>query len=75
MNVESVCRYGEIYYGCYNMENSYRNMFKEEGGIGSRSHCLLEEACTSSAISLIDAGGNDKTLRVRGGGVGMRWHW
>ena len=32
-------------------------------GIGSRSHCLLREACTSLAISSMDAGGNDyKTL-------------
>ena len=33
-----------------------------------RSNCLLEEACKSLAISLIDAGGNDdKTLGVREG--------
>ena len=42
--------------------------FRKKVGIGSRSHCLLGEACKSSAISSIDAGGNDdKTLGVRGG--------
>ena len=35
----------------------------------SRSHCLLQEACKSLAISLIDAERNDdKTLGVRGSG-------
>ena len=42
--------------------------FKRKVGIGSRSHCLLGEACKSLAISSIDAGGNDdKTLGVREG--------
>ena len=37
-------------------------------GIGSRSHCLLGEACKSLAISSIDARGNDdNTLEGRGG--------
>ena len=37
-------------------------------GIGSRSHCLLGEACKSLAISSIDTGGNDDhTLGVKGG--------
>ena len=36
-------------------------------GIGSRSYCLLREACKSLAISSIDAGGNDDiTLGGRG---------
>ena len=30
--------------------------FRRKVGIGSRSHCLLGEACKSSAISSIDAG-------------------
>ena len=34
----------------------------------SNSHCLLREACKSLAISLIDAGENDKTLGVKVGG-------
>ena len=34
--------------------------------MGSRSHCLFEEACKSLAISSIDAEGNDdNTLGVR----------
>ena len=42
--------------------------FSRKVGIGLRSHCLLGEACTSLAISSIDAGGNDdKNLGVRGG--------
>ena len=42
--------------------------FRRKVWIGSRSHCLLGEACESLAISSINAGGNeDKTLRVRGG--------
>ena len=42
--------------------------FRRKVGIGSRSHCLLGEACKSLAISSIDAGGNDdKTLGVREG--------
>ena len=42
--------------------------FRRKAGVGSRSHCLLGEACTSLAISSIDAGGNDdKTLGVRAG--------
>ena len=32
----------------------------------SRSHCLLGEACTSLAISSIEAGRNDDTSGVRG---------
>ena len=44
--------------------------FIKKVGIGSRSHCLLGEACKSLAISSIDVGRNDdKTLGVRGG-----WH-
>ena len=35
-------------------------------GIGSRSHCLLGEACKNLVISSIDAGENDdNTLGVR----------
>ena len=42
--------------------------FRRKVVIGSRSHCLLGEACKSLTISSIDAGGNDdNTLRVRGG--------
>ena len=42
--------------------------FRRKVGIGSRSDCLLGEACKSLAISSIDAGGNDdNTLGVRGG--------
>ena len=42
--------------------------FRRKVGIGSRSHCLLGEACKSLAISSIDEGGNDdKTLEVRVG--------
>ena len=42
--------------------------FRGKVEIGSRSHCLLEEASNSLAISSIDAVGNDdKTLGVRGG--------
>ena len=41
--------------------------FRRNVGIGSRSHCLLGEACKSLAISSIDAGGNDEnTLGGRG---------
>ena len=41
--------------------------FRRNVGIGSRSHCLLIEACKSLTISSIDAGGNDdNTLGVRG---------
>ena len=47
--------------------------FRKKVGIASRSHCLLGEACTSLAISLIDAEGKDKTIVVREGG--MRLHW
>ena len=43
-------------------------------GIGSRSHCLLGEACKSLAISSKDAGENDeKTLGVRGGWNEVAW--
>ena len=39
--------------------------FRRKVGIGSRSHCLLREACKSFAISSTDAGKNDdKTLGV-----------
>ena len=42
--------------------------FWRKVGIGSRSHCLFEEACKSLAISLIEAGGNyDNILGGRGG--------
>ena len=42
--------------------------FRRKVGIGSRSRCLLGEACKSLAISSIDARGNgDNTLGVRGG--------
>ena len=34
MNGESDCRYGEIYYGCYNKKNSCKNLFYEEDGNG-----------------------------------------
>ena len=45
--------------------------FKRKVGIGSRSHCLLGDACKSLEISIIDAGGNDdKILGARGGGGG-----
>ena len=41
--------------------------FRRKVGIGSRSHCLLGEACKNLAISLIDTGGNDdKNFGVRG---------
>ena len=33
--------------------------FKRNVAIGSRSHCLLGEACKSLAISSTDTGGND----------------
>ena len=37
--------------------------FRRKVGIGSRSDCLLGEACKRLAISSTDAGGNyDKTL-------------
>ena len=40
--------------------------FMRKVWIGSRSHCLLGEACKSLAISSIDEGGyDDKTLGVR----------
>ena len=43
-------------------------------GLGSRSHCLLGEACKSLAISSIDAGGNgDNTLGVRGDWNEVTW--
>ena len=43
-----------------------KTCFRRKVEIGSLSHCLLEEACTSLAISSIDARGNDdKTLAVR----------
>ena len=46
--------------------------FRRKVGIGSRSHCLLGEACKSLAILSIDVEGNDdKTLGVR---VGGGWH-
>ena len=46
--------------------------FKRKVGIGSRSQCLLVEACKSLAISSIDVEGNDdKTLGVRGGFGGL----
>ena len=46
--------------------------FRRNVAIGSRSHCLLGEACKSLAISSIDAGGNgDNTLGGRGG---LEWH-
>ena len=42
--------------------------FMRKMGIGSSSHFLFGEACTSLAISSIDAGGNDdNTLGGRGG--------
>ena len=41
--------------------------FRRKLGIGSKSHCLLEEARKSLVISSIDAGGNDDiTLGGRG---------
>ena len=40
--------------------------FRRKMGIGSRSRCLIGEACISLVISSIDAGRNDKTLGVRG---------
>ena len=40
--------------------------FRRKVGTGSRLHCLLGEACKSLAISSIDAGRNDQTLRARG---------
>ena len=43
-------------------------------GIGSRSHCLLGEACKSLAISSIDAEGNDdNTLGGRGDWNEVAW--
>ena len=36
--------------------------FRWNVGIGSRSHCLLGEACKSLAISSIDARGNDNSI-------------
>ena len=46
--------------------------FRRKVRIGTRSHCLLGEACTSLAISSIDTGGNDHN--TLGKGIGMRWH-
>ena len=41
--------------------------FRRKVGIGSRSHCLLGEACKCLAISSIDAEENDdNTLEERG---------
>ena len=49
--------------------------FRRKVGIGSRSYCLLGEACKSLAISSINAGGNDdKTLGVREGGGLVGWN-
>ena len=48
---ESTCSKGKIDYGCYYRKNSCRNSFRRKVGIGSRSHCLLGEACKSLAIS------------------------
>ena len=43
-------------------------------GIGSRSYCLLGEACKSLAISAIDTGGNDdNTLGGRGDWNEVAW--
>ena len=65
MHWECTCTYEKIYYGRIVAEICFRRKV----GIGSRSHCLLGEACKSLAISSIGAGGNDdKTLGVRGGG-------
>ena len=48
--------------------------FRRNVGIGSRSHCLLGEACKSLAISSIDAGGNDaNTLGGRGDWNEVAW--
>ena len=48
--------------------------FRMNVRIGSRSHCLLREACKSLAISLIDAGGNDdNTLGGRGDWNEVAW--
>ena len=43
--------------------------FRRNVGIGSRSHCLLGEACKNLAISLIDEGGNDDNTLVGRGGL------
>ena len=43
--------------------------FKRKVGIGSRSHCLLGEACKTLAISSKNAGGNDDN--TLGGRVGL----
>ena len=45
-------------------ETSFRKV-----GIGSRSHCLLGEACKRLAISSIDAGGNDDNTSGGTGGL------
>ena len=48
--------------------------FRKKVGRGSRSHCLLGEACKSLAISSIDAGGNDdNTLGGRGDWNEVAW--
>ena len=47
--------------------------FRRKVGIGSRSHCLLGEACKSLAISSKDTGGNDDNT-LGGKGIGMRRH-
>ena len=48
--------------------------FSRKMGIGSRSHCLLGEACKSLTISSIDVGGNDvNTLGVRGDWNEVAW--
>ena len=48
--------------------------FRRKVKIGSRSHCLLGEACKSLAISSINAGRNDNnTLGVRGDWNEVAW--
>ena len=48
--------------------------FRRKVGIGSRSHCILREACKTLPISSIDAGGNDdKTFGVRRGWNEVAW--
>ena len=42
--------------------------------MGSRTHCLLRDACKSLVISSIDSGGNDdNTLGVRGDWNEVAW--
>ena len=41
--------------------------FRRKVMIGSRSHCVLGEACKSLVISSIDAGRNDDNT------LGVRW--